>query len=317
MNETPLMTKQKIIAFASTVFFATTVLAETTPVMVSLWDTVQFPSREYDVAGIGLSPLYGRCRDFTGLDVGLCHRRDGDFTGIGIGAINLHSLDCLSAIKSNACARVNQLSGAQIGGVLNIAGDVFGTQIVLYGGNFGFDVYGAQICGGGLLCTGAGPWGCNIAKHVHGMQIGADSCNLTRTMDGVQIAGVANFAGEFCGAQIGGLGNVASEKFSKNVFGPFANEWQRTTSGVQIGGLFNVAERMNGMQIGGGFCNYSKHLCGTQIGGLFNLATNMNGVQIGIFNYAETMEHGLQIGFWNQIDNNGWAPLLPFVNGSF
>lgn len=278
-------------------------MAETTPVMVSLWDTVQFPSREYDVAGIGLSPLYGRCRDFTGLDVGLCQRRDGDFTGIGIGAINLHSLDCLSAIKSNACARVNQLSGAQIGGVLNIAGDVFGTQIALYGGNFGFDVYGVQIIARGV----------NFAKHVHGMQIGAGSANLAMAMNGVQITGCANFVGDFCGVQIGGLGNVAFRK----IFDKFADELEGTASGVQIGGLFNVSERMDGMQIGGGFCNYSKHLCGTQIGGLFNLATNMNGVQIGIFNYAETMEHGLQIGFWNQIDNNGWAPLLPFVNGNF
>lgn len=308
MNETPTMTRQKIIAFACTVFFATTVLAGTTPVMVSLWDTVQFPSREYDVAGIGLSPLYGKCHDFTGLDVGLCQRRDGNFTGIGIGAINLHSLDGWTfAIKSNSCARVDQLSGAQIGGVLNIAGDVFGTQIALYGGNVGFDVYGTQICAVGL----------NVAQYVHGIQIGADSYNLAKAVDGVQIAGVANFVGDFCGVQIGGLGNVASEKFFKKVFRPFAAELKGTASGVQIGGLFNVAERIDGMQIGGGLCNYSKHLCGVQIGGLFNLATNMSGLQIGIFNYAEKMEHGLQIGFWNQIDNNGWAPLLPFANGSF
>jgi predicted transcriptional regulator with HTH domain len=44
---------------------------------------------------------------------------------------------------------------------------------------------------------------------------------------------------------------------------------------------------------------------------------NVTGCQIGIVNDANTMVKGLQIGLVNVIANNGWAPVLPIINGNF
>ncbi len=43
----------------------------------------------------------------------------------------------------------------------------------------------------------------------------------------------------------------------------------------------------------------------------------VRGCQIGLFNYAEEMERGMQIGIVNVISRNGWLPVLPIVNGRF
>ena len=67
---------------------AGTLLADTTPVMVSLVTPVQAPSRNYDVTGLRLSLIYGECQDFTGLDIGVIDNTRKDFTGLAIGGIN-------------------------------------------------------------------------------------------------------------------------------------------------------------------------------------------------------------------------------------
>ena len=58
-------------------------------------------------------------------------------------------------------------------------------------------------------------------------------------------------------------------------------------------------------------------LSGVQIAGVVNMAGRMNGLQIGLFNSAEKVESGLQIGLFNIINDNGWATVLPIVNGHF
>ena len=61
---------------------AGSLLAETTPVMVSLVTPVQAPSRSYDVTGLRLSLIYGECQDFTGLDIGVIDNTRKDFTAM-------------------------------------------------------------------------------------------------------------------------------------------------------------------------------------------------------------------------------------------
>ena len=56
---------------------------------------------------------------------------------------------------------------------------------------------------------------------------------------------------------------------------------------------------------------------GVQIAGVANVAGCVNGLQIGLFNIAGRVECGLQIGLFNIINDNGWAPILPIVNGHF
>ena len=58
---------------------------ESSPVMFSLLDPVQWPSSQSDVSGFRLSLLYGECADFAGFDIGLVGRATGDFRGLSIG----------------------------------------------------------------------------------------------------------------------------------------------------------------------------------------------------------------------------------------
>ena len=64
---------------------------ESHPVMLSLFDPVQWPSSQSDVGGFRLSLLYGQCDDFAGLDIGLVGRATGDFNGLSIGGANIVS----------------------------------------------------------------------------------------------------------------------------------------------------------------------------------------------------------------------------------
>ena len=83
----------------------------------------------------------------------------------------------------------------------------------------------------------------------------------------------------------------------------------------------NVAgSKVTGVQWG--FFNSVNDLDGMQCGYWLILGVNMaygdvTGCQIGIVNYANTMVKGLQIGLVNVIANNGWAPVLPIINGNF
>ena len=63
--------------------------AESTPAMVSLVTPVQVPARDYDVNGLRLSLIYGECKAFEGLDIGVVNNTTADFTGLAIGGGNV------------------------------------------------------------------------------------------------------------------------------------------------------------------------------------------------------------------------------------
>ena len=196
-------------------------VADMTPVMVSLVTPVQVPTRDYDVGGLRLSLIYGECRDFAGLDIGIAQRAAGQFTGIAAGGVNIAD------------------------------------------GRF----YGGQI---GLV-----NWSDDSNAEWSGRSTGAQ-------------VGLLNYAGAFCGLQ-NGFVNVTSGAFA----------------GLQ-GGLVNCAGDTYGVQ------------CGAYLVLGVNVAYgNVRGCQIGIVNFADTMDSGLQIGILNIIAHNGWAPVLPIVNGHF
>ena len=64
---------------------------ESSPVMLSLLNPVQWPSSQSDVGGFRLSLVYGQCDDFAGLDVGLVGCATGDFRGLAVGGANIVS----------------------------------------------------------------------------------------------------------------------------------------------------------------------------------------------------------------------------------
>ncbi len=113
-----------------------------------------------------------------------------------------------------------------------------------------------------------------------------------------------------------------------------AMRWDRISAGAQIG-LFDCSKDFCGFQGGGvclsrgkvygvqcGFVNISRDLDGTQNGILLILGVNvvygtLDGCQIGLFNYAEAIEGGLQIGLVNMIGKGGLARIMPIVNFKF
>lgn len=124
---------------------ARTVSAEDVPMspfMLSIMTPVQGPSPEWNVKGLRVDILYGRCHDFYGLDLGLVNHATGNETAFAAGLIN--------------CTE-KEFIGLQIGAV-NIGSRVQALQIGLF--NEADDASALQI---GLI---------NHARMMQGMQIG-------------------------------------------------------------------------------------------------------------------------------------------------
>lgn len=193
----------KKVALGACLMAAGVLLADTTPVMVSLVTPVQAPYRSYDVTGLRLSFIYGECQDFTGLDIGIIGNSRKEFTGLAIGGFNFAG----ERLYGGQVGLVNwnghsdttwgrRSVGAQIGalnyagvfcglqdGIVNVSEDSFmGMQSGLV--NFTHDLYGLQ-CGYYLLV------GVNVASGTtHGCQIGL--VNYADRVDGGCQIGLIN-----------------------------------------------------------------------------------------------------------------------------
>ena len=184
--------------------------AESSPVMLSLFSPVQYPSARSDVAGLRLSLLYGECADFAGLDIGLVGRATGDFRGFSIGGANIVSERLFGlqvgfvnwnsngnddpsrrsiGVQYGVINSADSFLGLQDGWINISPGDVSGLQYGFI--NCASDVTGAQ-CGSFLLL------GVNVAVgRVSGCQVG-----------------IVNYAGEMqSGLQIGIVNVIARNGF--------------------------------------------------------------------------------------------------------
>ena len=188
--------------FAAAALLAMSCAADTTPVMVSLLAPVQVPTWNWDVTGFRLSLLYGDCRDFAGLDIGVVSRTSGEFAGVGIGGVNV-SNDRMRGLQiglfnwsGGKDAAESRSLGIQYGGI-NYVDSFLGLQDGLVnvasgkmsGVQYGYvncakDVFGVQC--GTLIVLGVNvAWGC-----VDGCQIGI--VNYAHNMNhGVQV-GILN-----------------------------------------------------------------------------------------------------------------------------
>jgi hypothetical protein len=117
--------------------------APMTPVMVSLLTPAQVPSDEWDVKGLRINLLYGRCQNLYGLDAGLVNHAvgkeiglaaglvnitEGKFTGLQVGAVNIGTR--VSALQVGVYNGADDMSGLQIG-VINHTRMMRGVQIGL------------------------------------------------------------------------------------------------------------------------------------------------------------------------------------------
>lgn len=198
----------KKLVFAACLFAAAAAFAETTPVMFSLFTPVQVPSRAYDVTGFRLSLLYGDCKNFAGLDIGVVDHTGGDFTGIQIGGVNV--ID-------------DRLLGGQVGLVNWNSSEVREWDKISTGAQIGLLNYAGSFCGlqGGVVnftgdsFTGLQSGFFNLTRDMKGLQCGGACFGLigvnvvSGTMRGCQV-GLVNYAEEMgCGLQIGIVNIIA------------------------------------------------------------------------------------------------------------
>ncbi len=175
------------------------VLAETSPLMLSLCTPIQVPTKRDDVVGLRISLLYGENCDVIGLDLGLAQRATGIFSGLELGGVNIVNGRLCAGQVGLVNVNTNQQDGwdvcskgAQVG-LVNYAECLCGAQdgivnvskmkmVGFRGGIFNYaeDFTGLQ-CGYWFLL------GVNVAKgNVRGCQIGL--VNYAETMEkGVQL----------------------------------------------------------------------------------------------------------------------------------
>ena len=185
-------------------------VAESSPVMLSLLNPVQWPSSQNDVGGFRLSLFYGQCDDFAGLDIGLVGRATGDFRGLSIGGVNIVS-DRLVGLQvglvnwnSNEDTASGQRSIGVQYGALNYVDSFFGLQNGWINVSEG-DVSGLQY---GFL---------NCACDVTGVQCGSllvFGVNVAVGKVGGSQVGIVNYAGEMTsGIQVGIVNVIARNGF--------------------------------------------------------------------------------------------------------
>jgi len=162
------------------------VFAAISPVGVSIFPPVQFPSEEVGVTGVRLNALWGSHRRVYGLDVSAI----GGTTSLHFGGL-LQAAGGLNYNKGSAT-----VIGLQAAGGANINGTsakIFGAQVAAYNNNRGESMLVGL--GVGLLA--------NVSPHttVIGVQA-AGLYNSARTVNGIQI-GLVNVADKLRGLQIG------------------------------------------------------------------------------------------------------------------
>ena len=185
-------------------------VAESSPVMLSLLNPVQWPSSQNHVGGFRLSLFYGQCDDFAGLDIGLVGRATGDFRGLSIGGVNIVS-DRLVGLQvglvnwnSNEDTASGQRSIGVQYGALNYVDSFFGLQngwINVSEGDVSGLQYGFLYCAcdvTGVQCGSLLVFGVNVAVgKVGGCQVG-----------------IVNYAGEMTsGIQVGIVNVIARNGF--------------------------------------------------------------------------------------------------------
>ncbi|WP_022933115.1 caspase family protein [Treponema bryantii] len=121
-----------------------------------------------------------------------------------------------------------------------------------------------------------------LDKNIYAIQHSNVMNIVSNNLNGLQLSGVFNIAGQVRGAQVTGVFNTSGD-----------------VSGAQVAGVFNTAKDVNGIQTAGLF-NVAQKVNGVQAAGLFNSAKEVKGVQLGVINIADSND-GLAIGVINII----------------
>jgi len=204
-----------------------------------------------------------------------------------------------NAFSFNVLAGYNGgVNGFELGGLVNInRNDVKGLQIGGLGNVTGGKTTGVAV--GGLFNVNLGT--CD------GWQLAGLANVLSDTLSGVQIGGLCNWLdGKMKGLQIGGLLNVATKNVDGFQIAGLMNVSPKDITKSQISGFLNFGRDVGGLQFSG-FSNISTGaVSGAQISAFFNYAASMRGLQFACFNFSDSVETGVPIGFFSYVQHGGY-----------
>jgi len=161
------------------------------------------------------------------------------------------------------------------------------------------EMKGAQFSGLGNL----------VLQNTTGVQFsGLYNIGLKRSK-AAEFAGLINFnGGSFKGLQTAGFTNIIVDSATGMQLAGFCN-YGAGCKISQVSGFINVSSRSNrGMQLAGFININSGRMSGLQVAGLINYATRLRGTQIGVFNYVDSLERGVPVGFLTVV-RNGFSAL--------
>ncbi len=93
----------------------------------------------------------------------------------------------------------------------------------------------------------------------------------------------------------------------------FNGDLRKVINGVSIG-MLQDAEMFNGLSVA--FQNRTDTMRGVCIGFVYNGSSIAKGIQIGMHNNTKEIV-GIQLGFWNVIENNRYFKKMPIINFHF
>ncbi|MHB8420941.1 MAG: caspase family protein [Myxococcales bacterium] len=188
-----------------------------------------------------------------------------------------------------------EVLGAQVAGILNLAGHVKGLQVAEGLNWITGDLEGLQLAGLANIDRGT-VRGIQIGElnwsHTFiGSQIGVAANIGTGVGRGVQVSGF-NWTGNLEGLQLG-IANVATEDLRGVQLAEGLNWSTGTLAGLQLGGWGNVAlGKASGLQLG--LVNVGGDVQGAQVG-LVNIAHDVTGAQVGLVNVSNAVDAPLGI----------------------
>jgi hypothetical protein len=168
---------------------------------------------------------------------------------------------------------------------------------------------------------------------VHPIQFPPANYNVT----GLRLSLLWGSHRDFYGIDLGGVGNITTQKFHGAALSGLFNYTQNNTliTGFQVAGLTNynlqktsvyglqlamvanynkAASSVAGVQVAAFNLSTYTDVYGVQVG-LYNRAKEVVGLQLGVVNVADNL-HGLQIGLLN-FHHTGLFYVAPIVNFGF
>ena len=116
---------------------------------------------------------------------------------------------------------------------------------------------------------------------------GAGFANINRNhFTGLCASGFLNYNHSLDGVQVAGFANYADSVSNAHQLAGFANYVGKGENHIQISGFANKAEEISGVQAAG-FINVAKNVKGVQVAGFINVCDSIDGIPIGFINVVK------------------------------